>query len=66
MPVGESVWGDTWLELPAERLHAQWINVLTEESISTQQSAAGSGLALAHLFRAFPYGLLRADQRAPD
>jgi (1->4)-alpha-D-glucan 1-alpha-D-glucosylmutase len=66
LPVGEAVWGDSWLELPPERLHAQWINVLTEESVSTQQSAAGSGLALARLFRAFPYGLLRADQRAPD
>jgi (1->4)-alpha-D-glucan 1-alpha-D-glucosylmutase len=66
LPVGEAIWGDTWIELPPDRLRARWVNVLTEETIATQQSGEGSGLKLAHLFRAFPYGLLQADQTAPD
>ena len=63
IPVGESAWGDTWLELPPDlnSAHEQWINVLTDETVPTLTLTEGEkrGLELAQLFRTFPYALLR-------
>jgi (1->4)-alpha-D-glucan 1-alpha-D-glucosylmutase len=62
-PVGETVWGDTSLELPPERMHRKWTNTLTGETFSTQEKPGKvHGLALAQLFKAFPYALLRAQK----
>ncbi|MEO7559580.1 MAG: malto-oligosyltrehalose synthase, partial [Nitrosospira sp.] len=61
-PVGKLVWGDTWLELPPERMHESWINTLTDETFSTQALGETHGLALAQLFGTFPYALLRAHK----
>ncbi|KIO47904.1 malto-oligosyltrehalose synthase [Nitrosospira sp. NpAV] len=60
MPVGKSVWGDTWLELPPERMHEKWDNILTGEAFSLQTLAGTHGFSLAQLFGTFPYALLRA------
>jgi (1->4)-alpha-D-glucan 1-alpha-D-glucosylmutase len=65
LPLGKSVWGDTRVELLPERLHAQWTNVLTDESVGTQQSGESQELPLAQLFRSFPYAVLRATQTGP-
>ena len=63
LPIGENVWGDTWLELPPDLdpAHEQWINVLTDETVLTRTLGEGEkrGLELAQLFRTFPYALLR-------
>lgn len=59
-PVGNPVWGDTWLEVPPERMCEKWINVLTDETFVTQALGEAHGLELAQLFRVFPYALLRA------
>ena len=61
-PVGESVWGDTWLELPPEQRHEKWMNTLTGQIFSTQASGGEREFALAQLFEAFPYALLRAHK----
>jgi (1->4)-alpha-D-glucan 1-alpha-D-glucosylmutase len=62
-PSGQPAWGDTWLELPPERMHAQWTNTLTGETFGPQASGEEHGLALARLFETFPYALLRAGHK---
>ncbi len=58
LPLGQKVWGDTWLELPAECLADRWTNALTEETADTRALGEGNGLALAQVFADFPYALL--------
>ncbi|MHB1402539.1 MAG: malto-oligosyltrehalose synthase [Thiobacillus sp.] len=65
VPVGDVVWGDTWVELPPERMHAQWDNVLTGQTIGMQALGEAHGLLAAQVFEWFPYALLRAHPR-PD
>jgi len=65
LPVGEAVWGDTWVELPPERMHAQWLNVLTDQRVGTQPLGEAQGLLLAQVFERFPYALLRAREAGP-
>jgi (1->4)-alpha-D-glucan 1-alpha-D-glucosylmutase len=60
IPAGKLVWGDTWLELPPERMHESWTNTLTDKTFSTQALGEAHGLALDQLFDTFPYALLRA------
>ena len=59
LPVGATVWGDTWVELPPERMHAQWDNVLTGQTVVMQALGEAHGLPLAQVFERFPYALLR-------
>ena len=61
-PVGAAVWGDSWVELPPERAHARWNNVLTGQTTDVQPLGNSSGLRLADLFETFPYALLQADE----
>ncbi|PKO63900.1 MAG: hypothetical protein CVU23_09335 [Betaproteobacteria bacterium HGW-Betaproteobacteria-17] len=63
LPVGEAVWGDTWVELPPERMHMQWDNVLTGHTVDMQALGEAHGLPLAQVFEQFPYALLRAHDR---
>lgn len=66
-PVGETVWGDTSLELPPERMDGKWTNTLTGETFSMQEAPGKvHRLALAQLFKALPYALLRAQKREAD
>lgn len=62
LPVGEAVWGDSWVELPPERLHVKWINALTDQTFDTQSLGEAHGLRLARVFETFPYALLRAHE----
>ncbi|KVW93057.1 malto-oligosyltrehalose synthase [Thiobacillus denitrificans] len=63
LPVGDAVWGDTWVELPPERMHAQWDNVLTGQTVGMRSLGEAHGLLLAQVFERFPYALLRANER---
>ncbi|MGK2951565.1 MAG: malto-oligosyltrehalose synthase, partial [Thiobacillus sp.] len=63
LPVGDGVWGDTWVELPPERMHEQWDNVLTGQAINMQALGEAHGLLVAQVFDRFPYALLRAHDR---
>jgi (1->4)-alpha-D-glucan 1-alpha-D-glucosylmutase len=69
IPIGESVWTDTWLELPPDLdpLPEQWINVLTGETVLTRVLNEGEkrDLELARLFRTFPYALLTPSPGQP-
>ena len=62
LPIGASLWGDTWIELPPERARKKWTNVLLAQAIETQQLGEGHGFSLAKIFVAFPYALLRAHK----
>ena len=64
LPVGDAVWGDTWVELPPEQASAQWTCVLTGQKVATQVLGESHGLALAQVFVAFPYALLHAQGAA--
>lgn len=61
-PVGEAAWGDTWIEVPPERVHEKWTNTLTDETFDTQARGEAQGLALAQLFGTFPYALLQVQR----
>ncbi|HEX7972263.1 MAG TPA: HAMP domain-containing protein, partial [Thiobacillus sp.] len=63
LAVGEPVWGDTWIELPDERMHAQWTHTLTDATIVVQAPGGGQGIALAQLFGTFPYAVLHAHDK---
>jgi (1->4)-alpha-D-glucan 1-alpha-D-glucosylmutase len=62
LPVADAVWGDTWVELPPERMHAQWVNVLSGQTVDAQPMREAHGLLLAQVFERFPYALLRAHE----
>jgi (1->4)-alpha-D-glucan 1-alpha-D-glucosylmutase len=61
LPLGKPGWGDSWLELPAERMPERWVNSLTGETLATRTVGEVQGLMLAQLFRTFPYALLHAQ-----
>jgi (1->4)-alpha-D-glucan 1-alpha-D-glucosylmutase len=63
VPVGDAVWGDSWVELPPERTHAQWVNVLSGQTVDARPRGEAHGLLLAQVFERFPYALLRAHDR---
>ncbi|HUX31455.1 MAG TPA: malto-oligosyltrehalose synthase [Thiobacillus sp.] len=65
VPVGAAVWGDTWVELPPERMHVQWDNVLTGQTVAMQALGEAHGLLAAQVFEWFPYALLWTHPR-PD
>ncbi len=62
LPVGKSVWRDTFLPLP-EDAPDTWRNVLTEERLIATQTADGQRiLPLAAVLRRFPVALLITSQ----
>lgn len=65
-PVGSRVWADTWVELPADRQHPHWTNVLIDQECATVPVGDSTGLMLAQVFDAFPFALLRAHRVMAD
>lgn len=64
-PIGNSIWTDTWVELPSDELCEKWINVLTEEIFTAQTlEEERRGFRLDQLFGMFPYALLCSCERA--
>jgi (1->4)-alpha-D-glucan 1-alpha-D-glucosylmutase len=57
-PIGESVWGDTWIVLSPERHHHSFRNILTQEIVTLQNHPGMVGLPLGTLFQHFPFALL--------
>jgi (1->4)-alpha-D-glucan 1-alpha-D-glucosylmutase len=62
LPIGPSVWGDSWIELPPDRLCERWSNVFVGQMVAARMFGEGHGLALAQVFDMFPYALLRAHK----
>lgn len=59
MPLGESTWGDTALELPAG-----WAPAWTDAITGRRVEAAGGGLSVSAVLTEFPAALLLDDGRA--
>ena len=57
-PVGEEVWGDTWLALPFEKAGRRYRNLFTGEVLAVEGQGAKAGLSLADALRRFPVALL--------
>ncbi|HEY8477163.1 MAG TPA: malto-oligosyltrehalose synthase, partial [Chloroflexota bacterium] len=51
LPIGDGVWGDTWLPLAHETVGRRYRNVLTGEVLEVQQRRGGPGLAIADILR---------------
>jgi (1->4)-alpha-D-glucan 1-alpha-D-glucosylmutase len=56
-PLGDAVWGDTYLQLPAELVTKRWRNVYTGETITANDEK----LALSSVLATFPVALLLAE-----
>jgi (1->4)-alpha-D-glucan 1-alpha-D-glucosylmutase len=58
LPVGESVWGETWITLPSGLGAQSFRNVFTQEIVAPQKGSDMVGLPVATLFSHFPFALL--------
>jgi (1->4)-alpha-D-glucan 1-alpha-D-glucosylmutase len=57
-PVGEEVWGDTGLDMPAELNAGSFRNIFTNEVIRSQSGAERPALQVSAVLRNFPVALL--------
>jgi (1->4)-alpha-D-glucan 1-alpha-D-glucosylmutase len=57
-PLGESVWGQTWMQLPPGMPSYPLRNILTEEIVTPQNSPDMLGLPVSMLFQHFPFAIL--------
>ena len=60
LPIGQNVWRDTVIEIPALLSASKWCNIFTGETHSPYKYEEGAAIELAAVFRHFPYGLLVA------
>jgi (1->4)-alpha-D-glucan 1-alpha-D-glucosylmutase len=58
LPVGESVWGDTRLELPAAAPGSAYRNLFTGETTRPVPADGRPACAIAEILRTFPVALL--------
>jgi (1->4)-alpha-D-glucan 1-alpha-D-glucosylmutase len=61
VPIGQSVWRDTVVEIPTSLASSNWRNIYTEETISPHEHEEGAAINLTDVFMHFPYGLLVVD-----
>jgi (1->4)-alpha-D-glucan 1-alpha-D-glucosylmutase len=59
-PLGEEVWLNTRLILPAERSAGRYRSIFTGEELSTEVHDGRTGISLASVFNCFPVALLEA------
>ncbi len=58
LPIGETVWGDTHIQLPSEWTAMGWSNHLTNEPVASAAGADGPVLTVASVMSNFPVALL--------
>ena len=58
LPLGEPVWGQTWLELPSHLKDTTWRDALTHQTLTLQQQSNMIGIAVHDVFQYFPFALL--------
>jgi (1->4)-alpha-D-glucan 1-alpha-D-glucosylmutase len=54
-PLGEKVWGETWVTVPTER----WVNWLTEETLQAERREGHWQLPVSEVLAHFPVALLQ-------
>lgn len=57
-PLGDEVWGETTVNLPAACACGRWQNVLTQESVMHSDRDGGAWLEIGHVLKSFPVALL--------
>jgi (1->4)-alpha-D-glucan 1-alpha-D-glucosylmutase len=57
-PVGEAIWGETWLALPEARPGAAYRDCLTHTRLVAERFEGGVGLRMGALFETLPLALL--------
>jgi (1->4)-alpha-D-glucan 1-alpha-D-glucosylmutase len=60
LPLGQEIWGDTWIGLPATLPVSPYVNLLTGAEVAAALSESGSSLAVGELLAEFPVALLEA------
>ena len=63
LPLGETVWSDTWVEAPFNDTDAAYTNVLTQEAVKTKEHDGDACLAVPELLANFPVALLERAGR---
>jgi (1->4)-alpha-D-glucan 1-alpha-D-glucosylmutase len=58
LPVGEHVWGQTWIPLPSDLAARAFRNVFTQEIVTPQKDSDMVGLPIASVLSHFPFALL--------
>ncbi len=58
VPLGETLWGDTWLPLPPDLTVHTWQNVFTGQRLTLQHRSNMIGLSVGTIFQHFPLALL--------
>ncbi len=64
LPLGEAVWQDTRLLLPAQVSAARWRNLFTGQVVTAKQEQGQAVLALDEVFADFPVALLLSLQES--
>jgi (1->4)-alpha-D-glucan 1-alpha-D-glucosylmutase len=59
-PLGQEVWGETWIEVPSAPEGASYVNIFTNETITTVQRNEKTFCAAAEVFGNLPVALLIA------
>jgi len=58
LPVGEQIWGQTWIPLPSDLATRSFRNVFTQEIVAPQKDSDMVGLLITNVFSHFPFALL--------
>jgi (1->4)-alpha-D-glucan 1-alpha-D-glucosylmutase len=61
-PLGEAIWGDTWLPIRDDPPGSEYRNIFTGEILNTTEGETGAGLPVAQILRNFPVALLEATR----
>ncbi len=65
LPLGEEVWGNTFVDLPFHQHEMQYTCVFTGKVLQPNQRRSGWSLPVAELLAAFPVGLIVAESGRP-
>jgi (1->4)-alpha-D-glucan 1-alpha-D-glucosylmutase len=58
VPLGETLWGETWLPLPPDLTEHTWREVFTGQCLTLQHRSNMIGLSVGTIFQHFPFVLL--------
>jgi len=58
LPIGEAIWGQTWITLPSDLEAQSFRNVFTQEIVAPQKDSDMVRLSVSTLFSHFPFALL--------
>jgi len=60
LPLGQEVWGDTWVALPGGLPEGSYVNVFTGAEVGMTTTTVGPALLVGEILAEFPVALLKA------